>query len=128
MKSLSRVHLGQSKAMGAAWSQNGGSDSRKHSCMADGQIGSELPQSITKPPVLKIAAALQDKMYRVLGIEFQCKDCHVQWKITLFNMIKTGVKIKSYFNVTLNVALVFVKSVALAISTNAETKGLITSD
>ena len=35
--------------------------------------------------VFKMATTLQDKIFTGFEIEIKCKDCHVQWKITIFS-------------------------------------------
>ena len=32
-----------------------------------------------------MATTLQDKIFTGFKIEIKCKDCHVQWKITIFS-------------------------------------------
>lgn len=66
------------------WAQDASRDGSLHAQMNCWWISGQFQQSTVKS-VFKTATTLQDKIFTGFEIEIKCKDCYVQWKITIFS-------------------------------------------
>lgn len=66
------------------WAQDASRNGSRHARMNCWWICGQF-QQLTVKFVFKTATTLQDKIFTGFKIEIKCKDCYVQWKITIFS-------------------------------------------